>query len=259
MKALVPLLLSSVVAAETPPQVVEVTSGSEQAEYGVGLRARYISVPKWYLNAFTDESVPLSSAAFGGEFTLRRGPDFDWVFGVEYAFASPPDGNWLGNGKDAGSKTDYVHFDNFGLVSIDAMAMWNKRFSRWFTLTYGAGLGVAIPTGKLIRASSAKNGVQDADCDPDHLDTASCHPPGCGADGVCTDAELAAMEANPKDGQSDPEAPAAAYESSDIPPVLPVIQAMIGARFTLSRHFEVRVEGGFHDYLFVGSTGQYLF
>jgi len=252
-------VLAGAQLAPAPMAVVE--AGPESANYGVGLRARYVALPEWFLDIFTDESVALSSAALGAEFILRRAPDFDWVIAAEYMFASPPDGNWLGNGETT-RKADYIHFDNFGFVNIDATAVWNQKFSRWVTVTYGAGLGVGIPTGSAVQASSTRNGERGTgdgpDCLPDELDDlGACHPPGCGADGICSERELEAMRSQ-DDPQADPDAKAAAFDL-DVWPVIPVVHLMVGARFTLHRNFELRVDGGFHNALFLGTALQYLF
>jgi hypothetical protein len=267
MRTALAFVLSTTIPAVTlaqPAPVAVVESGPETAGYGVGLRARYVALPEWFLGIFTDESVALHSAAFGGEFTVRRSPEFDWVFAAEYMFASPPDGNWLGNGEPT-SKTDYIAFDNFGIVNVDASAVWNQKFSPWFTLTYGLGLGVGIPTGSAVQASSTRNGDEGTgmnpdgpDCSRDDLDDLdACHPPGCGDDGICSDRELELMR-DQRDPHNDPDAEAAAFDL-DVWPVIPVVNLMIGARFTVHRNFEIRVDGGFHNALFLGSTLHYLF
>jgi len=257
-------MLPAMAGAQSAPVALVEEAGPESANYGVGLRARYIALPEWFLGIFTDESVALSSAAFGAEFILRRAPDFDWVFAAEYMFASPPDGNWLGNGETAATKTDYIHFNGFGFVNIDATAVWNQKFSRWFTLTYGFGLGVGIPTGDAVRASSTRNGDDGGGpgnapgCLSDELDDLErCHPPGCGADGICSERELEVMR-DERDPHADPDAEAAAFDL-DVWPVIPVVHALVGARFTLHRNFELRVDGGFHNALFLGTALQYLF
>jgi len=254
MRTIAALLFATVASAQTP--ATQVTASSAPAGVGLGVRARYITVPEFFLGMFTDESVALHSAAFGAEVSWRREPDFDWVFGVEYAFASPPDGNWLGNGKDPRTKTDFVHFDNFGFITIDATAVWRTQFTPVFALTYGAGLGAAIVTGSMTRASATG-------CNGDNLEnTEECNPPSCGPDG-CSAEELAAMRdtpVGPGDEVYDPEEPPfEAFEEEDIPPVLPVVHALVGLHITPHPSFEIRVDGGFHNAFFLGTALQYMF
>src|SRR3569623_871043 len=69
------------------------------ARYGLGVRARWVSVPSWLLGLFLKESMPISWDAVGLEGVRRLG-DFDIVLGVCWQSLSPPDCNWLGKGKN---------------------------------------------------------------------------------------------------------------------------------------------------------------
>src|SRR5215212_9990177 len=57
--------------------------------YGVSARLRWVSVPKFMLNPFTKQNVPLSSWATGFEFFRRKG-NFDLVASFSYINLSPP-------------------------------------------------------------------------------------------------------------------------------------------------------------------------
>ena len=66
------------------------------ARYGLGLRARWVSVPSWMLGLFTKQNKALSSYTLGLEgFRLFHGDFPDFVLGLAWQSLSPPDGNWL--------------------------------------------------------------------------------------------------------------------------------------------------------------------
>ncbi len=95
---------------------------------------------------------------------------------------SAPDGNWLGNGHNAAVDTDWVQFKNFAFWTIDLSFIQRQYFNDVFGIHYGAGLGLAIIQGDILRTKSYG-------CTDQNLGT--CRPIVC-TGGVCTEAELAA-------------------------------------------------------------------
>ena len=59
---------------------------------------------RWMLNLFTKKNVPLSSWGTGIEFFRRKGELRPRRCSFSYQNMSPPDGNWLGKGHDAGDR-----------------------------------------------------------------------------------------------------------------------------------------------------------
>src|SRR5262249_28334383 len=107
---------------------VEKRARSEsEPTYGMGARIRYITIPGWFLGAFTDQNVPLNSASFAAEFVRRRG-DLDLVGSFDVAFMSPSDGNWLGKGKNPLVDTDFVQFRSLNFISLDVSLIWHHAF-----------------------------------------------------------------------------------------------------------------------------------
>jgi hypothetical protein len=223
--------------------------------YGIGARLRWVSVPRWMLNLFTKKNVPLSSYATALEFFRRKG-EFDFILSVGYQNMSPPDGNWLGRGHDATIDTDYVQFKGLGLVGIDASFVWHSFLTDWFGLHYGAGLGLGIVTGKMLRTSNGITGGSNC-TEANAGNIANCHPINipCTATG-CSDSALAATEG----GVDDPTDPHR-FRDGNVPPALPIVNVILGMDFRLPhvRGWEAKIEGGFYDAFFLGGGVGYTF
>jgi hypothetical protein len=241
-------------AEETSPVAGTVAATATRApdvSYAVGARLRWVSVPAWMLNLFTKRNVPLSSYAVAAEFLRRKG-EFDFIVSIGYQNMSPSDGNWLGVGHDASVDTDYVQFKGLGFVGIDASFVWHTFFTDWFGLHYGAGLGLGIVTGQMLRTS---NGSGCTEANAGNIE--ACHPIGvqCGPSG-CSDAQLAALGTGP----DDPNNPHR-FVDPNVPPALPIVNVLVGVDFRLPhvRGWEAKIEGGFYDAFFLGGGVGYTF
>jgi hypothetical protein len=243
----------------TAPPETEPLAGSLAASptrapnvsYGVAARLRWVSIPAWMLNLFTKKNVPLSSYSVAAEFFRRKG-EFDFIVSIGYMSLSPPDGNWLGRGHDASVDTDYVQFKGLGLAGIDASFVWHTFFNDWVGMHYGAGLGIGLVTGQLLRTSNG-TGCTEANAG----DFTKCHPIGavCPPSG-CTDASLAALGPGP----DDPANPHR-FVDGNVPPALPIVNVLVGVDFRLPqvRGWEAKIEGGFSDAFFLGGGVGYTF
>jgi hypothetical protein len=217
--------------------------------YGAGLRGAWVSVPGWFLDLFTKQNVPLSSYGIGGEFFRRKG-EMDILFSIGYQRMGPPDGNWLGKGEQAGLETDLLQFRNFALIGVDASFIWRSVLNQYVALRYGAGLGLAVVTGDMLRVSAA--GCTDANVG----DTSACKPLYCrGAS--CTEAEHVANQGGVDGGPGNPHR----FSEDDVPPAVPILNIVLGADFHIPnvQNVEFRLEGGFHNAFFIGLAGSYLF
>src|SRR5262249_38658358 len=124
-------------------------------EWSLGFRLRYITVPGFL--EFTQVNHPLNSGSFAFEGIRRKG-DADIVFGLDFAFMGPEDGNWLGNGKNAATDTDFLQFKTFDVISLEVTWIWHHAFNNWAQLEWGIGGGLGIVTGKLLRISDGSAG-----------------------------------------------------------------------------------------------------
>jgi hypothetical protein len=210
--------------------------------YGVGLRGRWVSVPSWMLGVFTKHNVPLSTFGHVGIEGFRRHGNFDVVISFSYQNMSPGDGNWLGIGKDATVDTNYVQFRGLAIYTADVSFVWHAMLNQWMGVHYGAGLGVGVVSGHVLRTVSA--GCTESNVG----DLSQCHPVGvtC-ANGSCTpDAALQA------DGR---------FADSNVPSVVPIVNVVLGVDFRLPnvKGWEAKIEGGFYDAFFAGLGVGYTF
>jgi hypothetical protein len=225
--------------------------GAADVSYGLALRGRWVTVPSWMLGLFTKRNVPLSSYATAIEGFRRKG-NFDFMVALGYQNMSPPDGNWLGSGHAAAVDTDYVQFKNLAIVTIDAAFVWHKMFTDWIGMHYGAGLGVGIVTGEILRTSNS--GCTEANAG----DVSQCHPLGVTCqNGVCSEQQLQATQ----NGQPDSPGTPHRFSDGNVPPAIPIINVVLGIDFRLPnvRGWEARIEGGFYDAFFLGGGVGYTF
>ncbi len=234
-------------------------SDPNAAKYGVAFRARWISVPSWFLGLFTQKNVPLSSYSVGLEGYRRKrdrdDPNRTWELSVGIGFQdmSMPDGYWLGKGKDPNVDTDLVQAKNFGLITMDAAFVSRQYFSRYFGIHYGAGLGLAVVRGKILRTSATPNGqggytVYNAK-DPSL--------PLCDKNAKCNEIGLAGTEGRPDNGPGDPHR----FQETSVPGAIPIINLLFGVDFPIpdAKGLEFRLEGGFFDAFFIGGAAGYVF
>jgi len=225
--------------APAPEAIAVVAPAPPSLAWGVGLRARWVSVPSWLLGLFTDHNIPLLTFGHFGIEAFRRSGEFDLAFAFSYQNMSPRDGNWLGSGHDPAVDTKFLQFRGFSIYSADISFIWHPMLSSWFGLHLGAGLGAAVVRGDLYLFPSQG-------CDSTNLDNLNqCHPPGftC-ANGVCT---------SPINLPRSP--------SRDVLPVVPIINLVAGVDFRLPnvKGWEAKLEAGFYDAFFFGFGVAYTF
>ena len=232
-----------------PVVSTDAPTGPSEVAYGAGARLRWVSVPGWLLGLFTKQNQSLSSYGVAGEFFRRKG-DMDIMVGLSYQSMGPPDGNWLGKGKDASLDTDLVQFRNFGFVGFDATFIWRTVISEYVAFRYGAGLGVAIMTGEMLRTSAAGCTEQNA------ADTRVCKPSFCPATG-CTEQLLAGSMGRVDNGPGDPHR----FKVGNVPAAIPILNLVTGLDFHIpqAKGLELRLEGGFYNAFFLGMAAGYLF
>lgn len=244
---------SEAATALAAPPLAATLAGSEErsgnVSYGLAWRLRWVSVPKWMLNLFTKKNVPLSSYATAIEFFRRKG-EFDFIMSLGYQNMSPPDGNWLGRGHDASIDTDFVQFKGLGFWSIDASFVWHSFFTDWFGMHYGAGLGLGIMRGQMLRTSNG--GCTEGNAG----NVADCHPTVCTSTS-CTDAQLAPTQGTGVDDPTDSHR----FVDPNVPPALPIVNVVVGVDFRLPRvrGWEAKLEGGFYNAFFMGGGVGYTF
>lgn len=246
-------------AAEPAGPVAMKPRDPSEPLYGIAARWRYIMVPGWFLGFFTEKNVPLYTAGSFGLEGFRRKVDKDdpnrtWelVVGVSYQNMSPPDGYWLGKGKNPAVDTDLVQARDLSLISMDAAFVSRQYFTPNFGIHYGAGLGLAIVRGKVLR-TSARQGSNGQ-----FTVVNSAGQQMCDASAKCNETLLNQSQGQPDQGPGDPHR----FQETNVPGALPIINLLLGVDFRIPlpnrQSVEFRVEGGFFDAFFVGLTAGYV-
>jgi hypothetical protein len=261
--------------AESAPAEAEVAPGAEaaaeeapatmmtpvnQPHWGGAFRARWVSLPHWFFGMFTKASQPVSSYSIGLEGYRRKrdseNPNRFWEisFGLGYQNMSAPDGNWLGSGHNAAIDTDWVQFKNFGFWTIDLTFIQRQFFNDVFGIHYGAGLGLAIIQGDILRTSSSS-----ACTDANVGDPSKCRPIVCTSQSSgCTETELK-NPPNPAlpDSPSNPNR----FREGSVPGAIPIINLIAGFDFRIPqvKGLEFRIDLGFYDAFFLGGAAGYIY
>lgn len=207
----------------------ETAAPEPSATIGVGVRMRYIFLPKSVLELFLGHATSLSSYAIGGEVIRRKG-NLDIAFGLEYANISPEDGLYLEKDRNPALATDYpdfVHFDGFGMISVDGTFIWHADLAPWIQFRYGAGVGVGFLIGEIQKQKAPCGSTTTVD----QLDD----PNTCMV------------------------APGTLVRKADYPPVVPIVNLLLGFRIKLRDEISLNIEGGFRDVFFVGGGIGYFF
>lgn len=208
---------------------LETPAGAENpVRWGVGLRLRYVVVPRFMLEQFWEE-VASSSAntGFGLEAVRRRG-DFEFSFGLEYESLSGEDGFWLEKGDDAvspGQSPDFVEFNDFAWFTLDAAFVFHEPLHEMVALRYGGGFGLGMLLGDVRQT--------DATCSGRNINDP----------GVC---------------MIDPNAQQV-NDPADTPPVFPVVSLLAGAQVRPVEQLLINFEAGLRTTFYVGTGVQYLF
>lgn len=211
-----------------------VAAKANQSQFGVGARVRYVTLPNWLLELFLDHATSMSSVGFGIEVVRRKG-DFDIVFGLEYANVSAESGLYLEKGDDPGNNCvatgecpDDVVFDGLALIGFDASFIWHTNLGTpKVQLRYGAGIGVGIVLGDILQ--------YDTSC-----------PPGTTVNDL-------------DDRNACPHLPGDPHEKADKPPVVPIVNVLLGLRFQVAPQLTLNLEGGFRNMFFLGVGTDYIF
>ncbi len=237
-----------------PPQKIE--TPSELGTHQVGARIRYIFVTKLmlspYLNANT--GTQLNSVSAGIEYVWRRpGHHYDVVTSVDFSWLPVDDGNYLGSGHDPALDTHYTQFRNLSFISADVSIIGWHKFLPWLELRYGGGLGIGYVPGDVLITN---NGPQCTAANAS--DTTQCFPiitgPINGKPTPAQEQQLAASQNGATDTNTTPH-----RHNGDKPPVMGVVNLLVGLRFYPVQHMAITWEIGFRDAMFTGLSAHYLF
>ncbi len=265
------LLGASLARAQTPPGAepeppgggpmkIDVSAPSDSGEVGkhqLGARIRYIFVTHAMLSPYfnANTGTQLNSFSVGIEYVYRP-PQKHWdvVTSLDFSWLPVDDGNFLGAGHDPSLDTHYTQFRNLSFISADVSIIGWHKFLPWLELRYGGGLGIGYVPGDVLLTNNGPmcNSANAAD-------STQCYPLGIGAiNGKPTEAQEQALQAS-MGGGTDTNTTPHRHVSGDKPPVMGVVNILVGLRFYPTKHMAVNWEIGFRDAMFTGLSAHYLF
>ncbi len=225
-----------------------VTPDPDRVSYGVDLRIRDVFLPAGLIGLFV-QRVPGSTSTTGiGLDLIRRRGNLEISLGFEYEHIAPAEGVWIQNGDTVPTDTvDYILSaqnapESFGWFTIEFTFMNNTPINKYVAFRYGGGAGLGILTGGLYRwDTQCSNSASNTNVDP------GCIPSQVRAGGQGTTLT---------DNGGAPETSPAKY---NLPPVFPVINAIVGFQFKPFDKAVINVEGGIRTLPFIGMSFGYFF
>jgi hypothetical protein len=216
------------------------TTAEPKAEYGIDLRLRRVFVPTALLELFVERSAGgASNTGIGAAFVRRRG-NLELQLGFEFEHIEVDEGVWINKGDNvaSGDEADYIlsadHAGTaLGWFTIEFTFLNHAPINEKVAIRYGGGAGLGVITGELqkydVMCVGATNDTPEPGCKPTSLS---------GGRGVDADGAPAAY---------------------DLPPVFPVVNAIIGVQIRPIPKAVINIETGIRTLPFVGVSGGYFF
>lgn len=237
-------------AANSPETPTATQSDEDQVDYGVGLRLRSVWVPSAIMGLFTARTAGgAQNFGIGGELIRRKGTT-ELQLGFEFEHIQIAQGVYIERGKEVpGDESDYIlspdnaNGHQLGWFTIDFTFVNHVPLGAGFQFRYGGGAGLGIITGELdhfniICAAGSSNNAVDPGCvPPDPRFTGASGQPGRGTY---------------SDGGSTPQ-------KYDLPPVFPVVNAIVGIQYKPNEHVTINLEGGIRTLPFIGLSAAAFF
>jgi hypothetical protein len=230
-------------ATGTAPATTAAAAEAEvEVEYGIGVRARSVWVPRSVLELFLERAAGgAHDYGLGVDLTRRRGST-ELQLGLEYEKITVGEGVWINKGDNVatGDEADYVlspghSGHSLGWFTVEFTFLNHAEINKTFAVRYGGGLGLGIITGELdhnniICAAGATNANPE---------------PGC-----------VAMRFNGTGMYHEGTETQVKYS---LPPVFPVVNAIVGLEIRPTDKMTINIEGGIRTLPFVGVSSAYFF
>lgn len=230
-------------AAEPAAPAADAGDGVEDParaiSYGVALRLRSVFAPAGMVELFVERAAGgVSNFGYGIEFIRRRG-DVEIQFGIEHEKITPAAGVWIAKGDNvaAGDEADYILDpddapDALGWYTFEFTFLNHSEINKHVSFRYGGGAGLGVISGGLYRYNVICNGATNSSPEP------GCVPVTKGGTGLLS---------------------TPSYEKYDLPPVFPVVNAIIGVQIKPVDKLVINIEGGIRTFPFFGISTGYFF
>jgi hypothetical protein len=210
-------------------------------EYGVGVRLRSVWLPKALLELFVERAAGgAQNFGFGVDLTRRRGTT-ELQLGFEWERVNVGQGVWINKGDNvsAGDEADFVlspdaSGNQLSWFTVEFTFINHAEINKYFAFRYGGGLGLGIILGELdhynIICNNATNSAPEPGCVPDRF----------GGQGMYSEGTQTQV----------------AY---DLPPVFPVVNAILGLEVKPTENTTINIEGGIRTLPFLGISSSVFF
>lgn len=211
-------------------------------EYGVGVRLRSVWLPTPVIDLFVARSAGgAQNFGFGLDLTRRRGAS-ELQLGFEYERINVGQGVWIARGEDvaSGNEADYVlgpkdAGDQFAWLTAEFTFIHHTALNNVLAIRYGAGLGIGVMIGEIRHYNIiCAAGTTNANPEP------GCVPQRFGGDGTYSEGREV-------------------LQSYNMPPVFPVINAILGLQIRPSDNITINLEGGLRTLPFAGISSSIFF
>lgn len=194
----------------------------EKTAWGMGAKVRRAFVTPGIQRLFMEDTPGSATMDGAGIDFARRNGDVELVFGFGYDRLEAKEGYYLEKDGDplVPGKVDYVTFRKPHWYTVEVTVTKHARIHKFLEFRFGGGIGVGLIRGKIRKTDAVCTGPSiQQDCMPD--------PMGLEMD-----------------------------KPADIPPVLPVVNALIGLQLRPFEFLHVHIDAGLHTvpYVSVGTT-----
>jgi hypothetical protein len=210
-------------------------------EYGVGVRLRSVWLPKAILELFVERAAGgAQNFGLGVDLTRRRGTT-ELQLGLEWERVNVGQGVWINKGDNvsAGDEADFVlgpdaSGNQLSWFTIEFTFLNHAEINKYFAVRYGGGIGLGIIIGELdhynIICRNATNSAPEPGCVPDRF----------GGMGEYSEGTQIQVE-------------------YDLPPVFPVVNAILGLQVKPTENMTINIEGGIRTLPFFGISSSVFF
>jgi hypothetical protein len=222
-------------------QALGVAPKVDEPEYGVGVRLRSVWVPKSILELFVERAAGgAHNYGIGVDLSRRRGTT-ELQLGFEFEHINVGQGVWINRGDNvaAGDEADYVlgpdaSGHQFGWFTIEFTFLNHAEINQWLAVRYGGGLGLGVMVGEIDHYNIICTGATNAAPEP------GCVPPRFSGTGRYSEGQETLV------GYS-------------LPPVFPVVNAILGLQIRPTDKVTINIEGGIRTMPFVGVSSSMFF
>lgn len=218
-------------------------AGEPEVEYGVGVRFRSVWVPRSVLQLFVERAAGgAQNFGTGVDLTRRRGTT-ELQLGFEYERVNVGEGVWINKGDNiaTGDEIDYVlspehSHHQLGWFTVEFTFLNHAEINKVISVRYGGGIGLGIVTGELDHYNIiCAPGATNANPEP------GCIPPRFNGPGMYSENNVETQV------------------SYSLPPVFPVVNAILGLQIKPTDKLTINIEGGIRTLPFAGVSSSYFF